>query len=188
MPACQSDDSEPAGRKALHFIPVPRTAVPASCLDISRNHGLIVKGSDSESPVQETLPLLEVSGVSTLTCALLASMTFVAGMTAVNSLAWMTVVCRLPRFRLDDGIQVKKSPLTVRVNCGPPARIAFGDIDEMLGGKKHAFGLLVPQQFRPTTAAAIAPMRLAGVLVKTLFLCILIPFFGTPDSTKHGNE
>ena len=92
-------------------------------------------------------------GLEILTFAVPGFATSEAGMTAVNWLELKILVCRLAPFHCRVEVTTKFCPVTVKVNCFPPAAVAFGDSDEMLGGRPHGSLTLLPQPTMLRTAA-----------------------------------
>lgn len=149
-------------------------------------YGLMVKPSEFESPAHITFSLV-VNGVVTLISAVPGFAISDGSMTAVNSLALTTVVCLSPPFHRKTEAEKKLSPLTLKVNCGDPAVMAFGDSDEMLGGSTHS-DLLLPQEARPRMAAASSTNESTTVArflesrgILSLLYCPLVTRIGSPN-------
>ena len=69
----------------------------------------------------------------TVTWAVPAVATFAAGTIAVSCVAETKAVTRLEPFQLTTELLIKFVPLTVKVNCGDPARHELGLIEVTVG-------------------------------------------------------
>src|SRR5262245_55415112 len=98
------------------------------------------------------------AGLTTVTLAVPADATSVAGIVAVNCVALTKIVVRVLPFHRTLEPLTKPVPLTVNVKPALPAMVAFGEIDVIAGA-----GLLIVN-----VAAGDDPPPGAGLLTTTL--------------------
>lgn len=126
-----------------------------------------------DSDVMVNVSELEIPppGLATVMLDVPAAVISDAGTVAVNCVALTNVVVRVELFQRTAAPERKPWPLTVSVNCAPPAVAVAGVSDEMVaedGGVivngRFAEVLLVPDGFvTPTVAVPADAINVAGI-------------------------